>query len=121
MYEYRAKVTDPRDIYDGDTIKLEVELGFHVELKKLKMRMFGINAPEMKGDTLEVARASRDRLRDLILNKELMIRTFKGADYVDQTGKYGRWLCLIFVRIDGVIVNVNDLLVEEGHAVVKDY
>jgi endonuclease YncB( thermonuclease family) len=128
MYEYRARVLEDKDVYDGDTVsRMEVELGFNASMKKMKFRLFGINTPELRGGTDEtkaLARASRDRLRELIVGKEIQIKTFKGSDYVDKKGKYGRWLCIIYLlNEDGSIdpVSVNDKLVIEGHAVAKDY
>ena len=47
MYIYKATV---RSIHDGDTFTATVDLGFHVELEA-KIRLNGINAPELKGDT----------------------------------------------------------------------
>ena len=44
MYRYKATVTD---VYDADTITVDVDLGFHAVLRKIKVRLHGINAPEM--------------------------------------------------------------------------
>ena len=55
---------------------------------------------------------SRDRLRDKILDKDIVIKTIK-----DKSGKYGRYLGIIY--FDGV--NINDWLVEEGLAVKAEY
>ena len=46
MYEYKATVTA---VYDADTITVDVDLGFRSHLKKIKLRLFGINAPEVRG------------------------------------------------------------------------
>lgn len=45
MYEYRAIVTD---IYDGDTITVDIDLGFHAWQKNMKLRLYGI-MPNMAG------------------------------------------------------------------------
>jgi micrococcal nuclease len=128
MYEYRARVLESKDIYDGDTVtRMEVDLGFNASMRKMRFRLFGIDTPELRGGTDKTkaaARASRDRLRELILGKELKIKTFRGGDYVDKKGKYGRWLCIIYlITEDGSVdpVSVNDKLVIEGHAIAKDY
>lgn len=42
MYEYRAFV---RKVYDGDTITVDIDLGFEVLLKNQKLRLYGINTP----------------------------------------------------------------------------
>ena len=62
MYEYRAFVTK---VYDGDTITVDIDLGFGVQLKKQSIRLSGINAPEVRGPsrkrypTVRAARTAR--------------------------------------------------------------
>ena len=50
MYEYRAFV---RKVYDGDTITVDIDLGFEVMLKNQKLRLYGINTPEVRGESRE--------------------------------------------------------------------
>lgn len=109
LYHYKAFVTK---VYDGDTITVDLDLGMRVHLLKKRVRLYGIDTPELRGVSAEIKAkgiAARDWLRDKILNKEIVLRTLK-----DKKGKYGRLLGILY--IDGV--NLNDLLVEEGHAVV---
>ena len=42
MYEYRVKVVK---IIDGDTVDVDIDLGFGVWLKKERIRLFGIDTP----------------------------------------------------------------------------
>ena len=114
MYEYRAKVIS---VYDADTIRVNVSLGFGVENnglngKGMKLRLFGIDAPEMRGEEKEQGKRSRDYLRGLIDGKEIIIKTVK-----DRTGKYGRYLAHIY--LDGLYIN--DYLVDQGYAIYKKY
>ena len=114
MYEYRAKVLS---VYDGDTIKVSIDLGFGVtnngnDGKGVKLRLHGINAPEMRGPEKVEGRKSRDFLRKQILGKDIIIKTIK-----DRTGKYGRYLAIIIYKGK----NINDLLVDKGFAVKHDY
>ncbi len=109
LYHYRGTVTK---VYDGDTITVDVDLGFHVSLKGEKFRLFRINTPEVRGPERDQGIISRDWLRDRILGKEVMLNTVK-----DKKGKYGRWLADVW--IDGVCVN--DELVTNGLAEYKDY
>lgn len=105
MHRYKCMV---ERVYDGDTItRAVVDLGFNTTIIA-KFRLYGINAPELKGKTLEAARRSRDRLIGLVLDKEVLIETRS-----DQKEKYGRHLATVIV--DGI--NVNHLLVDEGFAV----
>ena len=106
MYEYRAFV---RKVYDGDTVTVDIDLGFDVVLKAQKIRLTKINAPEVRGKERPEGLKSRDALRSKVGNKWVKIKTQK-----DKKGKYGRWLGEIW--IDEVCVN--DWLIQEGHAVV---
>lgn len=111
MYEYRARLLDDDDIHDGDTVRLEVDLGFNVHLSNIPFRLNRINAPELSSSDPR-GRISRDQLRLWCPdNEELIIITQK-----DKTEKYGRYLSDLYV--DGVCLN--DRLVEEGFALYWD-
>jgi len=112
MYEYNAKIIS---IYDGDTVTAEVDLGFNVAITE-KFRLVRINAPEVRGEEREDGLKSRDRLRELILNKKVTIKTLK-----DRKGKYGRYLAEIYINQDDETTNVNDWLVTENLAEYKEY
>jgi len=109
LYYYKAKIVS---VYDGDTVTADIDLGFKTWVKGEKLRLYGINAPELRGEEREEGLKSRDYLRGLILGKEVLIKTRK-----DKRGKYGRYLAEII--LDGV--NINDKLVEDGYAVYKEY
>lgn len=108
MYEYRAFV---RKIYDGDTVTVDIDLGFGVVLKNQKMRLLRINAPEVRGEQRPEGLKSRDALRNKIANKWVKIKTQK-----DKKGKYGRWLAEIWHEEECV----NDWLIKEGHAILYE-
>ena len=93
-------------MYDGDTVTLDISLGFGVTMRE-KIRLLGINTPEVRGKERELGLISRDRLRELIDYKDVIIVTHK-----DKGGKYGRLLATIY--LDGV--NINQQLVDEGLA-----
>ena len=63
MYEYRAYVSR---VYDGDTITVDIDLGFGIVFKSQKIRLVRINAPEIRGDERQTGLVSRDALRDKI-------------------------------------------------------
>jgi len=109
LYHYRGHVIK---VYDGDTITVDIDVGFHITMKKEKVRLFRINTPEVRGVEKPQGIISRDWLRERILDKEIILATVK-----DKKGKYGRWLADVF--IDGVCVN--DELVEKGLAEYKEY
>lgn len=113
LYFYRATINS---VWDGDTVTATVDCGFHIKKEKVKIRLYGINAPELKKETLEQGRASRDFLRSLVLGNEIIIETVK-----DKKGKYGRYLANLWIDIDGYATCVNDHLVENNYAVYKEY
>jgi len=102
MYEYNAFVTK---VYDGDTITVDVDLGLGVWKRGQKIRLAGIDAPEIRGEEREAGLVSRDRLRELVLDKFVTIKTYK-----DKKGKYGRWIADVIV--EGNLVN-ETLVLEE--------
>ena len=106
MYEYKAKILD---VYDGDTATAVVDLGMRITTT-IKLRFAGIDAPEIRSEEKESAIKSRDRVRELILDKEVIIKTYK-----DKQEKYGRWLADIYLPNE--TKSINQLLLEEGLAV----
>ncbi len=100
------------NVYDGDTIHTVVDLGFGISLK-ITGRLYGINTPELRGDERPAGLLSRDFLvKKLQEATEILVET--RPDTVRQTGKYGRWLLILYA--DGV--NLNEALVLQGLAVV---
>lgn len=113
LYRYRATYISA---YDADTIRFNIDLGFGVWLHNQAVRLYGIDAPEMRGDEREQGIVARDFVRGLLRSHpEVMLRTYK-----DKRGKYGRWLATVFVVYNGAGgVDLNRLLVTEGLA--RDY
>lgn len=107
FYRYRAIVTG---VYDGDTCTVDIDLGFGIWMRKQKLRLLGIDTPELRGEERQEGLKVRDYVRELILDKEVVIESER-----DKSGKYGRWLATIW--IDGV--NLNQTLLTEGMA--KEY
>lgn len=110
MYTYKAIV---QRIVDGDTIIVDIDLGFGVWLREQPVRLSKINAPEIRGATREAGLVAKDFLSKLILNKWVQVRTEKGDD------KYGRWLATVLVEEDKNLIDINHKMVAEGYA--KNY
>jgi micrococcal nuclease len=106
MYEYKAKVLD---IHDGDTITALIDLGFHVQIE-VKVRFYGINAPEITGPTKANGLKSKQRVIELISGKDVILKTYK-----DKQEKYGRWLADVYPPNSPD--SVNSILLKEGLAV----
>lgn len=113
LYHYRAHVVE---VYDGDTCTVDIDLGLHVWTRGEKVRLNRINAPEVRGPEKEAGIKSRDFLRSLILDKDLILETIK-----DKDEKYGRYLGELWVAQNGQHVNVNDLMVQNGFAQYQSY
>jgi micrococcal nuclease len=109
LYFYKTKFVGA---YDGDTITVDIDMGLGVWVKKQKLRVYGIDTPELRGDEKTAGLAARDALLDLLRDRELVIETIK-----DATEKYGRWLARIWIKQDdGTWLNAGDELVKTGHA-----
>ena len=103
-------------VYDGDTV--QVVFPIEGNLCRWKIRLFGIDAPEIRGgtpSTKELAYKSRDWLRDATLEKIVMLEC-GGWD------KYGRLLATIFLpsttkplNIQSA-VNINHQLIQKNLA-----
>jgi micrococcal nuclease len=113
--------TQPSRVYDGDTLRAEVDLGFRHWFDGMRIRLWGIDAPELKGPTNKEGRAARDRLRELVRESDQLLFQSLAPD----PGKYGRYLGTVFAHItherihatlDGAWVNLGSLMLLEGHA-----
>jgi micrococcal nuclease len=105
MYTYKAKIIS---VYDGDTVTAIVDLGFKISFK-IKIRLAGIDTPEIRGEERPQGLISKQRLEELILNKEVILHTQK-----DKQEKFGRWLGEIY--IPNSQISVNEQLLDEGLA-----
>jgi len=108
-YTYKAKVVK---VYDGDTITVDIDLGLDVWIHDQKIRLYGIDTPEVRGAEKVKGLLVRDHLRKMIMGKEIILETFK-----DKKGKYGRWLGTVWFQG----VNINEHLVKQRMARVDYY
>ena len=108
LRDYPSYVTS---VYDGDTITVEMDLGMGVSLTE-KIRLKGIDAPEMRGSERTEGIKSRDALRKMIFNKRIIIKTEK-----DKKGKYGRLIGTVYYNGR----NINRWMVSNGYAREVNY
>ena len=104
LYTYKARCVS---VYDGDSITLDIDLGFNHWMLNQKIRLLGIDTPEIRGPERPGGLVSAERLRGLIEGKDVLM-----VSHRDRTGKYGRWLATIYLGN----TNINQLLLEEGWA-----
>lgn len=102
------------DVYDGDTITVAVPIAD--EHRLFKVRLYGINTPEIRNKDLEQKRLgilAGNYVRDTILGKMVIVVCYK-------TGSFGRVLGDVYTvnsSYDKELF-INQDLVEKGHAVV---
>lgn len=94
------------DVHDGDTMRVDLDLGFGVHLTSLSCRVYGINAPELSADAGKIA---RDYAKTLLPVGTRVMITSHGFD------KYGG-------RFDGEIkledgTNFGVKMIDTAHAV----
>lgn len=109
MYEYTARV---KRIVDGDTVDVDIDLGFDMVLSNQRIRLYGIDSPESR------TRDKEEKFYGKLATQFLKDQCKKSSSitlktHLDKKGKYGRILGEII--IDGV--NINQLMVEEHMAV----
>lgn len=108
LYNYKGKILE---VLDGDTIEILFDLGFKIFFKE-KVRLYGINTPEIHTKDLQEKKQGfrvKRFLEKLLKNAEIVIKVYKQE-------KYGRYLADIILN-NGQIVNA--LLIEKGMA--KEY
>ena len=113
MYEYKVKVVR---VIDGDTVDVDIDLGFGVWLRKERVRIMGIDTPESRTrDKVEKAfgLASKAKLKELLKNGAIL-KTQVSKKGEDMKGKFGRILGDFILEDDR---KVTEVLIKEGHAV----
>ena len=106
-------------VVDGDTVDVDINLGFGVWLKDERVRIMGIDTPESRtADRVEdlFGEAAKSRLKELMKDGGKLITT-EDKDGEDMKGKFGRILGDFYVEHEGKKARVTDVLIEEGHAV----
>ena len=108
-YEYRAVV---KDVHDGDTIVVDVDLGFRQWVHDEHLRLAGLDAPELNTPAGRDAKAWV--VDQLPVGTVVTIHT-----ELDRDDKYGRKLATLWVRGDGPwgdSLNTQLLLTEHARA-----
>lgn len=111
MYEYRIKKVT--NVVDGDTIDVEIDLGFSVSYSQ-RLRLAGIDTPESRTtDKMEKALGleAKEYLKSKVKDaKDVIVKTEKP----DSSEKYGRILGWVYV--DGSKKSINEQMIEDGYA-----
>ena len=113
MYEYRCKVVH---IVDGDTVDVDIDLGFGVWMKKQRIRLYGIDTPESRTRDLEEKKyglAAKEFLTGMLDDEAgIILKTHK-----DKEGKFGRILGELWRTTNYADQSIKEYMVEKSHAV----
>ena len=118
MYEYRTNLIK---VVDGDTVDVDIDLGFGIWLRNERVRIMGIDTPESRTrDKVEklFGKAASKRLKEL-LGKSPVLRTQVARDGEDMKGKFGRILgdFDVYCSATDGWRPVTSVMSEEGHCV----
>jgi len=118
MYEYRATIVK---VVDGDTVDVDIDLGFGIVLSDERVRIAGIDTPESRTRDKEEKKfglAAKARVKQL-LGKTCVLKTQINKDGEDMKGKFGRILgdFNVYDSATDRWRMLTEILVSEGHAV----
>jgi micrococcal nuclease len=100
-------------IIDGDSLVLDIDLGFYMFMNETKIRLYGLDTPEMNSEDpllrLQAVLATRYLYDNLQVGDKVIIKTV-----LDKREKYGRLLATVFTKGG---VNINEGLLQNRLAV----
>jgi micrococcal nuclease len=112
MYQYKCKIIK---VLDGDTVDIDLDLGFKIILANQRVRMAGVDTPESRTTIAE------EKVRGQLSKKKLAEKLPVGSWQIIETqkpdsndDKFGRILG-VFILEDGT--RVNDWLIQNNYAV----
>ena len=120
MYEYKSKILR---VVDGDTVDVDIDLGFGVWMHKERVRIMGIDTPESRTrDKVEkkFGLASKARLKELMpIGSMQILKTQIDKSGEDKKGKFGRILGDFIILDDDTLTTtmVTTIMINEGYAV----
>ncbi|MDB4786180.1 thermonuclease family protein [bacterium] len=119
MYDYKCKVVK---VVDGDTVDVDIDLGFGIWMRNERVRIMGIDTPESRTRDLvekKFGLAAKERLKSL-LGEKTVLRTQIARNGEDMKGKFGRILgdFDVYDAQTDAVRPVTKILIDEGHAVL---
>ena len=111
MYRYKVEVTR---VVDGDTVDVDIDLGFGMTYKIQRVRMKGIDTPESRTRDLvekKFGLASKEFLKSQLKDQEIELVSH-------DKGKFGRILGELFVGSSAY--SINKIMIDNHHAVIYD-
>jgi len=114
FHGYKATVTR---VIDGDTVAANVTLGFGIRATEQRIRLAGIDAPEVRGDRAGAGAAARSALRHRVEGRQVVICTLPDRNGDARRDGFGRTLAILWhLQPNGYARNLNVWMVLAGHA-----
>ena len=114
VYEYSCKIVR---VVDGDTVDVDIDLGFGMWIHKERIRLYGIDTPESRTRDLE------EKKYGLLAKEQVKFFLPEGSIQTlitvkDKAGKFGRVLGKFKIEEpwEGYSMTLNDWLIKEHHA-----
>ena len=82
MFEYKCKLVK---VVDGDTVDVDIDLGFGVWLQNQRIRLYGIDTPESRTSDAEEKKyglAAKQRMQEWLDGGNLKIVTHKDLSLI---------------------------------------
>ena len=121
--QFKYRVSSIEKIVDGDTVDVNIDLGFDVCTKQ-RVRLLGIDTPESRTSDKEEKKyglLSKQKLKEWCLKAVASDKDDIDIELrcpeADSRGKFGRVLGEVWVSEDGQWTNVNKWMCDEGYAV----
>lgn len=127
LWHFRARSLK---VVDGDTLDVEIDAGFR-NRRTERLRLIGVNTPELKGSTREAGLAAKDYVSkwlytalvqgwqgtggSTVMEWPLVIQTYLDKDGAVHDDSFGRYLVDVWRSFDGA--NLNHDLIRNGHAI----
>ena len=118
MYEYKSRVTK---VVDGDTVDVDIDLGFSIILSNQRIRLAGIDTPESRTRDLEEKKfglLAKEMVESYCpIGSTVTLRTSK-----DERGKFGRILgdFIIYESVSDSWGSLCKYLVDKHYAVAYE-
>ena len=113
MFNYRCKVIK---VIDGDTVDVDIDLGFGIWMKDERVRLYGIDTPESRTSDKEeklYGLAAKEFLENMCDDEWMILE----CNEYDSKGKFGRILGSLRRTTNYADQTVNEYLIEKHHAV----
>ena len=115
MYEYKCKIDR---VVDGDTVDVDIDLGFGIWLRKERVRLYGIDTPESRTRDLEEKKyglAAKSYVQSFLpVGSMQTLKTQK-----DDKGKFGRILgeFIVYDAMTDSSRTLNQIMIDRHYGV----